>query len=193
MVTSTEPPATPEQVIEQRLIDCGLNQGGFTVKYKDYLQSIEIVITPAAGAREEHFSCIRESTGHEIVTFDDGTMQVAYLDYASEIVRPQMLADATAQLAERQLLAGFPEKNSFPTLELYAEALETHSGLQPRSALRVNGDSIVFDPPRNEVGFSDFTGRYSDLMAALMFAVARGDFKNFEFIGNEKFVELDGE
>jgi len=110
MVTPTEPPAAPEQVIEQRLIDCGLNKGGFTVKYEDYLQSIEIVINPTAGAREEHFSCIRQSTGHEIVTFDENAMQVAYLDYVSEIVRPQMLSDATAQLAERQLLAGFPEK-----------------------------------------------------------------------------------
>jgi len=30
-------------------------------------------------------------------------------------------------------------------------------------------------------------------MAALVFAVARGDFKDFGFIGNEKFVEPDGE
>jgi hypothetical protein len=187
-----EPPPASEQIIEQRLVDCGLNKNGFTVKYEDYLQSIEIVISLAAGARAEHFSCIHEAVAHQIVTFEDGPTQMAYLDFVSELVRPQMLEAATAGLDKRGLLAGFPERASFNDLESYAEALEAHSGLSPHSALRVHGEAITFDPPRTE-DFEEFHQKYSDLLVAIQFATARGDFKNFGFIGNEKFVEPEGQ
>lgn len=186
------PPQAPEQVIEQRLVDCGLSRSGFTVKYEDYLQSIEIVITPHAGAREQHFSCIREAVEHEIVTFTDPGMQKAYSDYVSELLRPQMLDRATAELKKRGLLKNFPDRNGFASLELYAQALERHSGLAPKSALRVEGEKVVFDPPRGHRNFRNFDERYSSLLAVIMFASARGDFKNFAFVGNEAFAEPAG-
>jgi hypothetical protein len=192
MPISTEPPQAAEQVIEQRLIECGLSRSGFTVKYEDKLRSIEIVITPAAGAREEHFSCIRRAVDHEIVTFDDRAMQEAYSDYVSELLRPEMLASATAELKKRGLLKGFPERDKFPSLEAYAQALERHGGVPPKSVLRVEGDTIVFDPPRGQTDFRDFEKKYSNLIAVIMFAAARGDFKDFGFIGNERLAEPKG-
>ncbi len=189
MMTPDTPPPAQEQVIEQRLVECGLSKGGFTVKYEDYLQSIEIVITSAAGARKEHLPCIRRAVEHEIVSFADGSMQKAYSDYESEILRPQMLESATAELKKRGLLKNFPDRNSFASLELYAQALERHSGLAPGSALRVTGRSIVFDPPRGQTNFRDFDKRYASLVAVIMFASARGDFKDFGFIGNEYVAE----
>jgi len=188
-----EPLPASEQVIEQRLIDCGLSKSGFTVKYEDYLQSIEIVISPEAGTREDQFACIREAAGYEIVTFDDGAMQMAYLDFVSELVRPQMLTEARAELEQRGLLVGFPERETFDNLQLYAEALEVHSGLSPNSTLKVHGDSITFDPSRDNGNFQEFSNKYSNLLVAIRFAVARGDFKNFGFIGNEKLAEPEGE
>jgi len=188
MTEHPEPPAVPEHVIEERLVDCGLSRSGFTARYEDYLQSIEIVIAPAAGAREEQFSCIRAAAGYEIVTFEDGAMAKAYSDYVSELARPQMLENATGELEKRGLLIEFPERESFSSLELYAQALEAHSGLVPQSTLKVDGETIVFDPPR-DTSFTDFSERYSNLLAVITFAVARGDFRNFGFIGNEKFAE----
>lgn len=193
MPISAEPPQAPEQVIEQRLIECGLSRDGFTVRYEDELQSIEIVITPDAGARTEHFSCIRQAVDHEIVTFRDATMQVAYSDYVSELLRPEMLESATAELERRGLLEGFPERENFPNLELYAQALERHGRVAPKTVLHVAGDTIVFDPPDSQASFQDFERKYSDLIAIIMFANARGDFKNFGFIGNEKAAEPEGQ
>lgn len=183
MVDATPPPAH-EQLIEQRLVDCGLSRDGFTVKYEDYLQSIEIVITPAAGARKAHFPCIRRAAEHEIVSFADASMQKAYSDLETELLRPQMLRMATAELAKRGLLANFPDRKSFTNLELYAEALERHSGLPPKSTLKVSSNTIVFDPPRGRTNFKDFDKRYSSLRAVMMFAAVRGD-ADFAFIGNE--------
>ena len=183
-IDATPPPAT-EQVIERRLVECGLSRGGFTVKYEDYLQSIEIVITSAAGARKDHFPCIRQAAEHEIVSFADSNMQTAYRDFETELLRPQMLETAKAELKKLGLLAGFPDRESFANLQLYAEALERHSGLIPNSALRVSGKTIIFDPSKGQADFKDFEKRYSGLMAVMMFAVWRGD-AHFAFIGNER-------
>jgi hypothetical protein len=191
-MTMPASPQAPEHVIEQRLVECGLSRNSFTVKYEDYLQSIEIVITPGAGARKEHFSCIHQAVEHEIVTFSDGGMQKAYSDYVSELLRPQMLENATAELKKRGLLKDFPDRSSFASLELYAQALERHSGLAPRSTLRVSGEAIVFDPPGGQTNFKHFDKRYSKLLAVIMFACARGDFKSFGFIGNEAFAAPEG-
>ena len=192
-MTMPAEPQAREQIIEQRLIECGLRRGGVTVKYEDYLQSIEIVITPAAGARKEHFSCIRQAVGHEFVTFSDGGTQKGYSDYVSELLRPQMLESATAELKKRGLLKDFPQRDKFTSLQSYAQALERRSGMKPKSVLRVEGETIVFDPPRGHASFNDFEKRYSNLIAVILFATARGDFKGFGFIGNERFAEPEGE
>jgi hypothetical protein len=192
MTMPATPPSAHEQAIEQRLVECGLSRGGFTVKYEDYLQSIEIAITSAAGARKEHFPCIRQAVEHEIVSFADVGMQKAYSDYVTELLRPEMLKSATTELKKRGLLKEFPDRNRFASLELYAEALERHSGLAPNSALKVSGDAIGFDPPSGHTTFEDFDKRYSSLLAVIMFATARGDFKDFGFIGNEAFAEPEG-
>lgn len=192
MMIAATPPSAHEQVIEQRLVECGLSRGGFSVKYEDYLQSIEIVITSAAGAREEHFPCIRQAVEHEIVSFADASMQKAYSDFETELLRPQMLESATAELKKRGLLKNFPDRSSFASLERYAQALERHSGLAPRSTLRVSGEAILFDPPRGQTNFEDFDKRYSKLVAVIMFASARGDFKAFGFIGYEALAAPEG-
>ena len=184
MTVDATPPPAHEQLIERRLVECGLSTDGFTVKYEDYLQSIEIVITPAAGARKDHFPCIRQAAEHEIVSFADASMQKAYSDFETELLRPQMLEVATAELKKRGLLANFPDRKSFANLEQYAQALERHSGLMPKSALKVSGSTIIFDPPRDRTNFKDFNKRYSSLMAVTMFAAVRGD-ADFAFIGNE--------
>lgn len=95
------PPPSPEKVIEQRLIECGLDVSGVSVRYEDYLQSIEIVIRPTAGATADHFECIKNAAGYEIVTFEDREMYRAYSDYTAELARPEMLESLKAGLQER--------------------------------------------------------------------------------------------
>lgn len=183
MTMDATPPPAHEQVIEQRLIACGLSRGGFTVKYEEYLQSIEIVITPTAGARRDDFPCIRQAAEYQIVSFADDSMQKAYSDFETGLLRPQMLESAAAELKKRGLLENYPDRKSCASLGLYAEALERHSGLLPRSTLKVSNAAIVFDPPRRETNFRDFDVRYSNLMAVITFAAARGD-ADFVFLGN---------
>ena len=179
---------TQEQVIEQRLFDCGLNLGGFTVKYEDYLQSIEIVITPKAEATSDNFRCIRDAVGYEIVTFQDSEMFAAYMDFASELARPEMMVMYEGRLKEAGLWEGFPDRKDFGSLEAYVEALEAHAGIKPGSALRVSGDSILFDPPNMHTNYADFAERYSNLISVVAYAATR-DRVNFGFLGNESVAE----
>lgn len=183
-----EPLPVQEQVIEQRLLDCGLNLGGFTVKYEDYLQSIEIVIAPSAGASLNDFACIKEAAGFGIVTFEDGEMFAAYTDFASEQARPKMMVMFESRLREAGLWEGFPNREHFGSLEDYAEALEVYAGIEPRSALRVSGDGILFDPPGASTDYEDFIERYTNLLSVVAYASTR-DRIRFGFIGNERVEE----
>ncbi len=183
-----EPLPTQERVIEQRLLDCGLNPGGFTVKYEDYLQSIEIVIEPSAGATSDNFACIREAAGNEIVTFEDGEMFAAYMDFTSELARPEMMVMYEGRLKEAGLWEDFPGREDFGSLEEYAEALEVHAGIKPGSALRVSGNGILFDPPSASHNYADFAERYSNLLSVVAYAATK-DRVNFGFIGNERVAE----
>lgn len=183
-----EPLPTQEQVIEQRLLECGLNPGGFTVKYEDYLQSIEIVIAPSAGATLNNFACINEAAGYEIVTFQDNAMFASYRDFASELARPEMMVMYEGRLKEAGLWVGFPDRENFGSLKEYAEALEVHAGIKPGSALRVSGDGILFDPPSASSNYSNFAGRYSKLLLVVAYASTKERVR-FGFIGNEAFGE----
>jgi len=188
MDTPPEPPPSPEQIIEQRLVDCGLDAHGLSVRYEDGLQSLEIVIASSAGATSKHFACIKEAAEHEIVTFEDGGMYSAYSKFTTELARPEMLAGSEKALKEAGLYEGFPEREAFETLEEYAVALEKHAGANPGSALRVSGDGILFDPPRDAASYADFEDRYSNLIAVVAYASIR-DRVGFGFIGNGAIAE----
>jgi hypothetical protein len=190
-----EPLVSQEQLIEGRLVDCGLNKSGFTVEYQDELQSIEIVISPAAGASNDDFACIREAAGYEIVTFEDGAMYMAYLDFVSELVRPQMLEEARAELAHRGLLEGFPERTNFANDDEFAEALEKHCSIEPKSVLGRSEFGLTILPEALALGrLSDEQwDRMTCLMAALRYVSARQDDFKIVLIGNEKFRGSEGQ
>jgi hypothetical protein len=184
-----EPPFADEQVITQRLLECGLAASGFTVRYEDELQSIEVVITPSAGVTAEQFPCIHTAVFPEIVTFENRAMYQEYMAYVGELFRPQMLADTEAALRERGLWEGFPERDDFPAFADYVRALEAHASVAPGTALRAEGDNrLVFDPPRLDQGYAEFADRYSDLLTVATYAAAKEDL-SFGFIGNEKIRE----
>lgn len=183
-----DPTPKQEQVIEQRLLDCGLEPGGISVQYEDYLQGIEIVIAPSAGATSDQFACINDAAGYELVRFEDGAMFAAYTEFKSELARPEMLAMFEDRLKAAGLWEGFPDRNKFGSLEDYAKALEAHAGIEPGSALRVSGDGILFDPPNVSQDYTEFAEKYSNLLSAVGYASVR-DRVNFGFIGNEKVAE----
>jgi hypothetical protein len=173
-----------EQVIEKRLLDCGLNPGGFTVKYEEVLQSIEIVIAPSAGATSDSFACINDAAGFEIVRFQDGAMFAAYMDFSSDLARPQMMVTYEGRLKEAVLWVGFPDREGFGSLREYAQALEVHAGVKPGSALRVLGEDVLFDPPRTPADHAGFVERYSKLLLVTAYASIK-ERVHFGFIGNE--------
>ncbi len=143
-----EPRPAYEQVIEQKLIQCGLRAEGFTVKYEDELQSIEIVIHEGAGASRKNIDCIREAAGYEIVTFRDVDSQQAYDEKVFEALKPKMLAEARAALESRGLIDDFPERSSYASDKLFAEALERHCGIKPGTFF-VQGEWGLIGQPKS--------------------------------------------
>lgn len=179
-----ELPIEAPQHIERKLIDCGIEQRLFAVNYEDDLRSIVIVVDDTAKIEVEQFSCIRAASGDGIVDFKNDRTQLAYDDFVSELVRPELLKSAEAELEKRGLLVNFPKRASFPDFERYAEALEAHCGMAPGSALRAVGQDIIFEPSMTGDDFADFNERYSCIISLLMYASANGD-ATFGFIGNE--------
>lgn len=174
-------------MIEQKLLDCGLKAGGFTVRYENELQSIEVVITSAAGAASEQFGCIREAVFPEIVEFEDHAMYQQYTEFEEELIRPQVLAEFEANLRASGLWDDFPDRQDYPNLADFARALEAHAGIEPGTAFKVEGDNqLTFDPPRVDQDYAEFAERYSDLLAVALYAAAKEGF-SFGFIGNDKF------
>ena len=178
------PPSAYEQVLNQKLIQCGLRNGGFTVKYEDEMQSVEIVIDKEAGASAEHLDCIKQAATNEIVTFKDPELQHAYQDCLFEALRPTMLADARTELAKRGALEGFPERSAFSSDKLFAEALERQCGMKPGSFFVHSELGLIGRPKQGRQSNVD-QEKMSCLMAAIMYVNAKGEDFKFGFIGNE--------
>lgn len=181
------PPPAYEQVLTQKLLQCGLRNGAFTVKYEGELQSVEIVIDKEAGASAEHFDCIKQVAGYEIVTFKDLGLQQAYLDRLFEALRPTMLADARAELKKRGVLDGFPERSKFGSDKLFAEALERQCGMKSGSFFVQSQRGLVGQPKPGPQSKAQ-GDKMSCLMAAIMYVNAKGEKFKFGFIGNEQFA-----
>lgn len=187
--TPPEPPPAQEQVIAQKLVDCGLKADGFTVRYEGELESILIVITPAAQVKPEHFLCIREATGFEIVTFEDTEMFGAYMQVLDELARPQVLADAEKSLRESGLLENFPKRSDYAAFADYLRALEIHAGFAPGSVLKADGDQRVrVEPSSDEIFDEKSFERWAVLLTVLKYASARDGFP-IGFVGNDKYRE----
>jgi hypothetical protein len=120
--------------------------------------------------------------------FEDPKMYSAYNAFADDLVRPQMVESFRKSLQERGLLKNFPERRNFASLQDYAKALEVHGGVPPGTALRVSGDGLIFDPPREKQSPADFAERWSDLLAITAYASAL-EHLSFGFIGNEAVSE----
>ena len=185
MMVDVPPEPSYEQVIEHRLSDCGLDSSGVSVRYEDYLQSVEIRIAPSAGAKAEQFECIRQAAGYEIVTFEDPDMYAAYTDHVSEQLRPGMMASMERQLKESDLWENFPSLGDYESLEDFSVALEEHAGLEAHSTLKVADDGIQFDPPDEDGPPADFVERYSKLIAVVSYASMQEGL-SFGFLGNER-------
>lgn len=181
------PPPAYELVLAQKLLQCGLRNGGFTVKYEGELQSVEIVIDREAGAFAKHFDCIKQAAGYEIVTFKDPELQQAYQNWVFEALKPKMLADARAQLVKRGVLDGFPERSKFDSDKQFAEALEEQCGMKPGSFFVQSQWGLTGQPKLGRQSKAD-EARMSCLMAAIMYVSAKGEDFKFGFVGNEAFA-----
>lgn len=187
------PPASPEHVIEQRLVDCGLDRQGFSVSYVDDFQSIEVVITEASGVTPEHFRCIHNAAMPEIVTFKSSKLSGEYNDFTSELYRPMMLQSAEKELVKLGLFEGFPARELFSSDKLFAEALEFHCGLAKGSALQMLNSTIVFKRSSEaNQDFDHYSKKYGCLFAAIMYVSAKDNFK-VGFVGNEAVLQSEGD
>ena len=156
--------------------------------WQDELQSIEIVIRRDARASSDQFSCIHKAAATKIVTFEEQSLQSVYSGYTVEVYRPRMIAETKAAVTKLGLLNDFPKRSHYTDLRKNAGALEPHCELMAGSVLRVSGDSVSFDPPR-ETDPMVFTRKYEKILAVVMYATAVGDLKQFGFIGNAAVAE----
>ncbi len=177
------PPAY-EQVLTEKLLRCGLRSRGISVKYEEEPQSVEIVIDREAGTSAKNFDCIRQASGHEIVTFKDLELQQAYEARVFEELKPKMLADARAELTRHGALEGFPERSRFGSDKLFGEALERQCGMKPGSFFAQNQGGLIAQPKLDPQSEAD-ENKMSCLMAAVMYVSAKGEAFKFSFIGNE--------
>lgn len=178
------PPPAYEQVLSQKLQECGLRNGGFTVKYEKDLQSVEVVIDKEAGASAEHFDCIKQAADYKIVTFKDPELQQAYQDRVFEALRPKMLADARTELEKRGVFDGFPDRSKLGSDKLFAEALERQCGMKSGSFFVQSELGLIGQPKLGSQSKAD-EDRMSCLMAAIIYVSAKGEDFKFGFIGNE--------
>lgn len=171
------------------MLECGFKADGFSVTYKEELQSIEIVIGPKAGVSKDSFDCIRAAADHEIVTFSEGSLQAAYSDHVAEAMKPEMLNDAQERLKKRGLLQGFPERDNFTSDKSFAEALEKHCGLNPGSFLVESQGGLIVQPPETAAIGGTEWHQMSCIMNALMYVSAKGEKFKVGFVGGKKFRE----
>jgi|TARA_R100000501_G_scaffold10060_4_gene19970 hypothetical protein len=186
------PPPAYEQGLTQELLQCGLQNGGFAVKYAEELQGVEVVIHKEAGASPEHFDCIRQAAGSKFVTFENPELQQAYVDQSSEALRPTVLADARAELEKHGVFDGFPERSELNSDKLFAEALERKCGIKPGSFFFQNQLGLIGQPEVSRHS-KDYGEQMSCLIAAITYADAKGDDFKFGFIGNEAFGVIGNE
>ncbi len=182
--TPPVPPPPYEQVVAQKLSQCGLPSSGFTLKYENELQSVVIVIGKETGVTKEQFDCINQAAGYDIVIFKDPKLQHAYQDRMFQARRPKMLADARAELEKRGALDGFPERSKFSSDKLFAEALERQCGMKP-GAFFVQSPSGLIGKPKLDRQRKADEERMFCLMTAIMYVSAKGEDFGFGFIGNE--------
>jgi hypothetical protein len=185
-----EPVQAQVQVIQRELVKCGVKANGFTVKYEDELQSIEIVISHQAGATPDKFDCIRNAAQHEIVTFEDTELQEGYSAQIAELLRPKMLKDAEEGLKKRGLLKDFPERANFTSDKLFAEALETHCGVKRGSFFVESQGGLIAQPQSPALSGPEWE-QMTCLMNAMMYVSAKGEVFKLGFVGNEQFSDPD--
>jgi hypothetical protein len=189
-----EPQIQSIEVIEQRLVDCGLNKKGFSIEYSELLQAREIVIGKNADASVGHFPCIHTALGLEFVTFEDAQMGEEYRNFSNELARPQILEYAKNGLAEVGLLEGFPERAKYKNDKRFAEAIEVHCGLDAGSVLKEVEGGLTLQPDDLELDSVTLSEKYRRLIAAVIYAQAKGDIQNFGFVGNEAYqTDVNGD
>jgi len=183
MVDMPDTPPAYDKILMQRLIRCGLQQRGLAVQYQREFQSIEIFIGQDSHATADHFDCINDTAGYEVVTFENPEMQRAYDDRVVDIRRPNILANARAALESRGVLEGFPERSKFSTDKLFAEALERQCGMAPGSFFVQTQSGMIGQPKTGSKSKAD-EARETCLIAAIMYASAKGEPFKFGFDGN---------
>jgi hypothetical protein len=178
--TPPEYPPLPQKPVAEALIDCGLLKDGFKVTYEKDLQGNVVAISVRAGANRENLQCIWDAAWTEFVQFEDNKLQVAYDEITESRFAPIVQQQARDALAKRGLLDGLPERSKFSSLEEFAVAIEQHCGFDPKQALHIDNDLIVFNP---EVRLSSsFDLDKSECIFGALFASGQ---TKIGFIGNE--------
>ncbi len=191
MDTPPEPPAIHqrEQAILQSLAQCGLDPAGLAYQYDEDSDRFYISVGPASGVTTDHFPCIHEAAGYELVLFEPAELGGQYHAYVREALRPEIMAGAEQKLRARGLWEGFPAREAYASFADYLAALEAHVDIAPGTWLKAQGEAwITLDPPFKDQTidtFQAFDKKSDDLMMVLLYATAR-DRTQFGFIGNDK-------
>lgn len=141
--------------------------------------------------------CTREaSTSNHAMGFHRRVVRrcrSAYADQSYELVKPKMLADAAEGLRKRGLLDGFPERTNFSSDKAFAEAIESHCGVEVGSFFAKSEWGLIAKRTagNGSLSASDWD-KMTCLMNSLRYASAKGDGFKIGFIGNEKLPDGTG-
>ncbi|MEM6857821.1 MAG: hypothetical protein AAF559_08110 [Pseudomonadota bacterium] len=170
---------------EQRVIDelaaCGLDRSGIAVRYVDYLQEFEIVISVSANPDPRQFDCLEDTSVYLEIIFEDEALNTAYREPIEKRLKTSSELSAREILKERGLLEGLPTLQSAGSYEAYLPQLEKHCGFAAGSVLRLLGTDHIVYGPKLPPGHDD-----DNKTMCLLAGIKLGGATYFGFIGNER-------
>ena len=178
---------TAEATLVAKLIACGLDPSGISVRYQEHLQSDVITLSPAAGASETKFECIYKAARGSFVEFDDKVLGSEYSAFEEREAGEWMRGEATAWLKAHNQFEGAPTLLPKQNPEVWARAVEHFCGFQP-------GEAIEFvEPTLMTLRHSIMTFPSDPRADCLMYVIWLSDLKasgiEFGFVGNKAYSD----
>ena len=176
-----------EAALIAKLVACGLNPIGISIRYENDLQSEVVKLSRPAAVSEAHFECIYEAARGAFVEFDDQKIKSAYAAFEEKAAKSWMRKESISWLKAHGKYENVPVLFLGQDPRMWARAVEAFCGLRegeaiefPRSEFMTLKRSFLSMPPRPELD-------------CLMNVIWLSDFSasgvSFGFIGNEAFAK----
>ena len=185
------PPPSYEQTIEA-VVKCDISHANIRIKYEDYLQSDEVVVSDLGTVTDDKLRCLRAAVHpFYILTIRNAEQQAAFYDLSQKDDRPRQLTEAREWARSRGMLDRVPTYDPERGVDEFSAALDVACGFKRGGALQPGGGSWVTVRP-DVVSTNELTKSSKALECLMqMFAASNAPDKGikFGFIGNEALAE----